>query len=658
MNNQKPGFSNRDPKAARPSSRDNMQNKNLQKQESKLDQWIEQKMQTGSPPPGQHIVHARNNAGNNQNAQQQKNRQQQGPKKSFFKRKPKPQKVFFPKFSNRKYKGKLRIFPLGGLNEVGRNCMVLEYEKDIIIIDIGLQFPDEDFLGVDYIIPDITYLKDKVDRIKGVLFTHGHLDHIGAVPYIIPELNFPEMYGTQLTMGLIQKRVKEFGLANQARINVIQPTDKLKLGNFEIDFFSITHSIPDAVGLIIKTPAGSMVHTGDFKFDMTPAVVQRPVDFAKISALSQQDIGALFIDSTNATKPGHTITETKIGESLDAIVKNTTGRIVIASFASQIGRLQQVINIAHKYGRSIVVSGRSLVENIELASKLGYLRVPQGLIHEIHKVKKMPDEKTMILTTGSQGEDVAALSRMALEQHPIIKIKKGDTVILSSSPIPGNEKAITAVINNLCRLGAKVIDNKIMDVHTSGHAQQEDLKLMMTLVSAKNVVPVHGEYYMRVANKDLAMSLGYTDEQTPIIENGGVLVMENNEIRKIDEKIQCNYILVDGLGVGDIGAQVIMDRQTMAENGIIMIMIPINKKSRKIEGEIEILSRGFIYMKESDALVAEMNELARNSYNALLKKRPDSKRNEAKKYLRDAMDRFVHQKIERHPLVLPILIEK
>lgn len=685
--------------------------------EDKLDQWLHQTLQSGSQPPEQKIVHQGQKAPSpdkqtpinqhtpqtpqaqkpqtvnppNQSTSQpqtphQKQNQPQEQKKSFqrprkpqrppFKvaqGKPQPQTDprtqkkpgFIKKLSNSmlprfgKYRGKLRIIPLGGLNEVGKNCMILEYGQDIIIIDMGYQFPEADLLGVDYIIPDISYLLNKKDRIRGIIFTHGHLDHIGAVSYVAPQLNFPMMYGTQLTMGLIQKQMEEFGLVNQAKIKVITANDTLQLGPFNISFFNVNHSIPDSVGIVVKTPAGNIVHTGDFKFDMTPSGAQKPADFAKISALSHQDIGALFIDSTNALKPGHTITEKTIGQSLESIVKNNTeGRIIIASFSSQIGRLQQIIDIAQKYGRNIILSGRSLVNNFTLAGKLGYLRVPKGLVHEIHRAKKMPDNKALILTTGSQGEDVAALSRMALEEHPIIKIKKGDTVILSSSPIPGNERAVTNVTNNLARLGAHIINNQIMDVHASGHAQQEDLKLMMTLVKARAVVPIHGEYFMRAGNKEVAMSIGYGENQAIIIENGDVLEIENNEAKFKGERIETKYVLVDGLGVGDIGAQVIMDRQTLAENGVLVILIPVDERTRKIKGEIEVISRGFIYMKESEALIKEIAEITTNSYQNIINKRPDAKRGDVKKYVREMLDKFVHQKIDRSPLILPILLEK
>ncbi|MBU0668236.1 RNase J family beta-CASP ribonuclease, partial [Patescibacteria group bacterium] len=556
------------------------------------------------------------------------------------------------------YHGKLRIIPLGGLNEIGKNCMALEYENDIIIIDMGFQFPEADLLGVDYIIPDITWLKGKEDRIRGIIFTHGHLDHIGAVSYLIPELKYPQMYGAQLTMSLIQKQLEEFGLINQSKINVITVKDTLRLGAFNISFFGVNHSIPDSLGVVVKAPAGNIVHTGDFKFDMTPSGCQMPAEFDKISALAHQDIAALFIDSTNALKPGHTITEQKIGESLDALVKSIEGRIIIASFSSQIGRLQQIVNIAAKYDRKIILSGRSLIDNFEIASKIGYLRVPQGMTHDLYRAKKIPPEKTIVLTTGSQGEDVAALSRMSLEEHSKIKITKGDTVILSSTPIPGNERAIITVTNNLARLGARIINNQIMDVHASGHAQQEDLKLMMTMVKPKAVVPIHGEYVMRVGCKELATSLGYSDEQGIIIENGGILEVENNVIRSKDEKVETKYIMVDGLGVGDIGAQVIMDRQTLAENGVLIILITVDEKTKKIKGEIEIISRGFVYMKESEALIHEITELAKKNYTEITEKRADLKRNEVKKYLRESIDKLVHQKIERSPLILPIIIEK
>lgn len=629
--------------------------------QSKLDAWLHQTLQSGGQPAQQKIVHEKRTFNKDNRAQRPERRE----KKRFFQRGNRAQRNQRPQQEQRaqrgpqrRWQGKLRVIPLGGLNEVGKNCMILEYGSDIILIDMGYQFPEADFLGVDYIIPDISYLKGKEKNIRGIIFTHGHLDHIGAVSYLIPELRYPQMYGTQLTMSLIQKQLEEFGLVNQSKINVITVKDTLQLGPFNISFFGVNHSIPDSVGIMVKTPAGNIVHTGDFKFDMTPSGQQKPAEFDKISAMSHQDIAALFIDSTNALKPGHTVTEQKIGESLDSVIKNTQGRIIIASFSSQIGRLQQIVNSAVRHGRKIILSGRSLIDNFEIASKIGYLRVPQGLTTDIFRSKKIPPEQSIVLTTGSQGEDFAALSRMAMEEHEKIKIKKGDTVILSSSPIPGNERAVTNVTNNLSRLGARIINNQIMDVHTSGHAQQEDLKLMMTLVKPRAVVPIHGEYFMRMGCKELATSLGYSDEQGIVIENGDVLEIENNETKFKGEKVENKYVMIDGLGVGDVGAQVIMDRQTLAENGVLVILIPVDEKTRKPKGEVEVISRGFIYMKESEALIKEIGELAHKNYQNIISKRPDAKRSEIKKYLRESIDKLVHRKIERSPLVLPIILDK
>ncbi|MCC7197075.1 ribonuclease J [Candidatus Peregrinibacteria bacterium] len=679
------------------------------KRESKLDLWIRQTLLSGGQKPETKIVHQPNPAqaqtSGHTNGQKTPGHPGQHPKaphkqghKGGYQHhagnqaRPaqphsgnQPAKLNLPKSQNEKrgfffnrnkpkqqtqggrtnWQGKLRIIPLGGLDEVGKNCMVLEYfpvnknaKSEIILIDLGFQFPEEDMLGVDYVIPDTAYLQDKLDRIRGIIFTHGHLDHIGAVPYLMPKLNFPPLYGTRLTMGLIEKRLEEFGILKQTPVHNITADDTIKLGVFDISFFRVNHSIPDAVGVVVKTPAGNIVHTGDFKFDFTPSGSQQPADFARISSLSQQDIGALFIDSTNALKPGYTISEKKVGESLGQIIKNNDGRILIASFSSQIGRIQSIIDYAKKYNRTIFLSGRSLIDNIAMAQKLGYLNVPNGLIHDIRKVKSIPQENALILTTGSQGEDVSALTRMASEEHPAVKIKKGDLVVLSSSPIPGNERAVTKVTNNLCRLGARIINNQIMDVHTSGHAQQEDLKLMMMLVKSKCVVPVHGEYYMRYGNKEVAMSIGYQESGTLIVENGDVMDMENNLIRATKEKVECNYVMVDGLGVGDVGAQVIMDRQTLAENGVLIIMVPTDEKTKKLKGEVDVISRGFIFMKQSEELIKAIAELAGESYKKIIEKRQDPKRAEVKKYLRETIDKFVHQKIERHPLIIPIIVEK
>lgn len=648
--------------------------------DKKLDRWIEQNLHMASPKiePAKQAEHS-NKTKTSPVAPPQKNRNNMGGQRKIFgffgKQKSTNAPIVkyphaivkSPQIINktinrspisRAHQGKLRIIPLGGLDEVGKNCMVLEYGNDIIIIDIGFQFPEEDMLGVDYVIPDITYLEDKLDRIRGIVITHGHLDHIGALPYLLPKLKFPPIYGTKLTMGLINKRLEEFGMQKEAKSHVITADNVIQLGRFNISFFRVNHSIPDSVGIVVKTPAGNIVHTGDFKFDFTPSGDQKPADFAKIASLSGQNIAALFIDSTNALKHGYTISEQKVGESMETIIKNHEGRIVIASFSSQIGRLQQIVDIAKKYHRTIFLSGRSLIDNVYIASKLGYLKIPVGLAHDIRKVHKLPENKILILTTGSQGEPVSALTRMALEDHPNVKIKKGDVVVLSSSPIPGNERAIFTVMNNICRLGAQIINNQIMDVHTSGHAQREDLKLMMHLVKAKTIVPIHGEYYMRYGNKEIAMGLGYAEKDTIMIENGGVIEIENGQARSTGEKVETKYILIDGLGVGDVGAQVMMDRQTLAENGVLIVIIPVDERTRKLKGNIDIVSRGFIYMKESEELTKAISGVAGNAYRHILEKRRDLKSSEIKKYIKESIDKYVHQKIERHPLVLPVVIER
>ncbi|MBI5413505.1 ribonuclease J [Candidatus Peregrinibacteria bacterium] len=553
-------------------------------------------------------------------------------------------------------RGLLRVIPLGGLDEVGKNMMVFEYDRDIVIVDMGLQFPEEDMLGIDYVIPDVSYLMNKLDRIRGVLITHGHLDHIGALPYLLPKLNFPPVFSGKLTVGLMQKRLEEFGLKQKAKLNVVDPTKQLRLGNFIVDWFRVNHSIPDSMGLILRTPAGTVVHTGDFKFDYTP-VFQAPTDFAKIASLGSQNVIALFSDSTNALKPGHTISEKKIGETLDDIIKAASGRIIIASFSSLIGRIQQVINSAAKYGRKVFISGRSMADNIAVAQQLQFLKVPPGILHPINKLGKIKDEHVLILSTGSQGEAVSALARVALGDHAHLSIKKGDTVVLSSSPIPGNERSIFTVINNLVRLGAHVIFNQVMDVHTSGHGQTEELKLMISLVKPKYLVPQHGELFMRQAHAEIGRTLGMADKNVVIVENGDVLEITNGELRKSAERVTANYVMIDGKGVGDVGAQIIMDRQVMAENGVLIVLFTADAKTKKLLRDPEVVSRGFIYMKESQEIVNETIALSKRSYEEAIDRMQNAKRGELKAYIRGCLDRFSHRKIERHPLILPIIVE-
>jgi len=562
-----------------------------------------------------------------------------------------------PMFKNQKVKkGVLRIIPMGGLNEVGQNMMIFEYENDIILIDMGFMFPDDDMLGIDYVIPDTTYLEERKKNIKAVIITHGHLDHIGGIPYMIEKLGYPPMYGTKLTMGLVEKRLEEFKMVNNVDMNVIDPNDKLKFGNFKIDFFRVNHSIPDGVGVYLQTPAGSAVHTGDFKFDETPADgIAAQID--KMMAIGNHGVDVLLSDSTNALKPGHTVSEMVIGDTLDEIIGSTHQRIIIASFSSLIGRIGQILTSAHKYKRKVFISGRSMLNNIEIASTLGYIKVPEGLVHPVKKANDVPDKNCLVLTTGAQGEPMSALTRISLGNHRDIEIKKGDKVVVSASPIPGNERATFTVINNLAKAGAEVIHHKIMDVHVSGHGQKEDLRRMIQYIKPKYLAPIHGEFFMRQAHGNIAIEEGYKKDQIILAENGGIIEIENRKARLVKETIPSKYILIDGLGMGSSDHAILSDRKHMSENGVLMPLITIHKKSRKLKGEIDIVSRGFMYMDESKEITNHLKEAAKKAYGEMMKKNPKARRGEIKAYIRQKLDKRVHKLIARRPLIIPIIIE-
>lgn len=553
--------------------------------------------------------------------------------------------------------GKVRIIPLGGLDEVGKNMMVLEYGHDIIVIDMGFQFPEEDMLGIDYVVPDISWLEERKHRIRGVILTHGHLDHIGGIPYMLPLLNFPKLHGTKLTMGLVEKRVEEFGIKKETVMNVIDPDDTLKFGRFKCRFFRVNHSIPDGVGVVIETPEGVVVHTGDFKFDETPAD-QVKADVGKLAELGRRkNVSVMFSDSTNATKPGHTVSEKDIGETLDKIIRETPGRIIVASFSSLIGRIQQVLLSAKKWNRKVYLSGRSIINNVAIAERLGYIKVPKGLIHDVRHAEKTPGKNALILTTGSQGEAVSALTRISLGDHKHVKIKKGDTVVISATPIIGNERAIFTVIDNLTKLGAKVIHNKIMDVHTSGHGNQEDLKMMINFVKPYHLVPIHGQYFMRQAHKELAEEMGIKPEKAIVVNNGDILELKKGRVTVSKEKVETNYILVDGYGMGDIGSRVIMERQMLAENGVIVISMKVHHKTKRLIGPPHIETRGFIYLEESEKIVKEIKSLVRKKYQILLNKHPKPGIKNIKDYTASVVDKYTHKKLGRRPLIVTAVVE-
>ncbi|MFA4891307.1 MAG: RNase J family beta-CASP ribonuclease [Candidatus Gracilibacteria bacterium] len=558
----------------------------------------------------------------------------------------------------------LRIIPIGGLNEIGKNLTIFEYnhtgnpkDKQILIIDMGLQFPEEDMLGVDYVIPDTSYLEANKKKIIGVVITHGHLDHIGGIPYILPKIDFPRVYATRLTKGLIDNRLKEFKLTRQAKVSAIDPKQSLKLGSFKIDFFRVAHSIPDSVGVIIDTPEGKIVHTGDFKFDDSPAGIQPKADLDKIGALGSQNVLALLSDSTNALKPGHTMSEFEIGQNLEGIIQQAKGRIIIASFSSLIGRIQQIFDYAEKAGRKIFVSGRSMEENIKIALSLGFLKIKLGQMHSVKNLNKAKDTEALILTTGSQGEAVSALTKISLSDHPHVRIKKGDTVVVSSTPIIGNERSIYTVINNLCVLGARVIHSQIMDIHTSGHGYQSELIQMIMSVKPKYFIPIHGEYFMRQTHKELAIQNGIPEQNCVIAQNGDVIEIAHKEVRLAPQKVPANYILIDGLGEGTIGSQVMVDRQKMSQNGIVAIILEINKKTKALKAPPNILSRGFTYMHEYEQITVELSDLIGKAYKEFQKFRPDADRKEVKRYIASVAEKYTHQKLERRPLIFPLVFE-
>lgn len=553
-------------------------------------------------------------------------------------------------------KGKLKIIPLGGLNEVGKNMTAFEYEDDIIIVDMGLEFPSEDMFGIDYVIPDISYLEDNKKRIRGVVITHGHLDHIGGIPYILPKLDFPPLFATKLTIGLIKKRIDEFKQDKLAQLNIISPDQILKLGQFTFSFFRVAHSIPDCVGIIIDTPIGKVVHTGDFKFDATPARNQAPADIHKMEALGSQNVLALFCESTNALKPGHSMSELDVGICLTKIIKEAPARVIIASFSSQVGRIQQILDAAVANNRKVFVSGRSMSETMSISASLGYLSFPKDLIFDIKKYKKIPDEQALILTTGSQGEAVSALTRISTGEHPHVKVQKGDMIVLSSSPIIGNEQAISTVINRLTMLGAEVIHNQIMDVHTSGHGKQDELARMINYVKPKYLIPIHGEYYMRQGLSKVAQQkCGMKENQVLMIQNGNILIAEPNSVKVSEEVVETKYILIDGLGEGHFDSQVQMDREIMSQNGALVVLVYV--RGKQLGRTPDVVSRGFIYMHESEEITKEISQLAADAFRRIMDKNPGANRQDIKKYIRQTIDKYTHTKIERRPLIIPLLIE-
>ncbi|MDR7810803.1 ribonuclease J [Lacrimispora sp.] len=546
---------------------------------------------------------------------------------------------------------KVKIIPLGGMEQIGMNITAFECEDSIIIVDCGLAFPTDDMLGIDLVIPDVSYLKQNIDKVKGFVITHGHEDHIGALPYILRDINVP-VYGTKLTIALIENKLKEHNLLKNTKRKVIKHGQSVNLGCFRIEFIKTNHSIADASALAIFSPAGVILHTGDFKIDYTP-VFGEPADLERFAELGKKGVLAMMCDSTNAIRPGFTPSEKTVGKTFDNIfADHKNNRILVATFASNVDRVQQVINSAAKYGRKVVVEGRSMVNVIGTASELGYINIPEGTLIEIDQLKNYPDEQTVLITTGSQGESMAALSRMAASTHKKISIKPTDVVILSSHPIPGNEKAVSKVVNELSMKGAEVISD---DTHVSGHACQEEIKLMYALVRPKYAIPVHGEYRHIMAQKNLVQAMG-TPKENVIIMSSGDVVELGQESWKIVDHVQAGGILVDGLGVGDVGNIVLRDRQNLAQNGIIVVVLTLEKYSNQLLAGPDIVSRGFVYVRESEDLMEE----ARNIVNDAVADCLDRHVNDwgkIKNVIRDSLSDFLWKRMKRNPMILPIIME-
>jgi ribonuclease J len=551
----------------------------------------------------------------------------------------------------RKASSKLRIIPLGGLEQIGMNITAFEYENSIVVVDCGLSFPEDDMLGIDLVIPDVTYLKDNIEKVKGFVITHGHEDHIGALPYILKQINVP-IYATKLTLGLITNKLREHNLVGTTKMKEVHHGQVINLGDFSVEFIKTNHSIQDASALAIYSPAGIVVHTGDFKVDYTP-VFGDAIDLQRFAEIGKKGVLALMCESTNAERPGFTMSERTVGKVFDNLFSEyTNSRIIIATFASNVDRVQQIINTAYRVGRKVAVEGRSMVNVIGTASELGYLQIPDNTLIEIDEVKNYPDEQVVLITTGSQGESMAALSRMAANIHKKITIKPNDTIIFSSNPIPGNEKAVSKVINELSMKGAKVI---FQDAHVSGHACQEEIKLIYSLVKPKYSIPIHGEFRHRVAQKHLAEELGVPKENIFLLNSGNVLELDE-EHAEVTGNVQNGGILVDGLGVGDVGNIVLRDRQHLAEDGIMIVVMTLERHSNVVIAGPDIVSRGFVYVRESEDLMENAREVVENALqNCVERNITDWSR--IKNMVKDALNDFLWKRTKRSPMILPIIME-
>ncbi|MDD4171010.1 MAG: ribonuclease J [Syntrophomonas sp.] len=547
---------------------------------------------------------------------------------------------------------RLNIIPLGGLGEIGKNMMAIRYQDTIVVIDSGLMFPEDELLGIDIVIPDITYLVENEDKVKAILLTHGHEDHVGALPYVLKEIN-PPIYGSKLTLGIVEGKLKEHNLDN-VKLNIVRPRDSINVGPLEIEFFRVSHSIPDAMGIAIHTPLGVIFHTGDFKIDQTP-VDGQVIDFRKMAELGEKGVLVMLSDSTNADRPGFTKSEKVVGNTFFELFGRCEGRIIVTTFASNVHRIQQVIDTAVKYDRKVAIVGRSMVNNVKISTQLGYIDIPENTLIEMEEINKYPPEKIVVATTGSQGEPMSALTRMATADHRWVGINSGDTVIISATPIPGNEKLVAKTIDLLFKQGAEVIYEKDMGVHVSGHASQEELKLILNIIKPRYFIPVHGEYRHLMKHAKIAESLGIPHSRIFVAENGQIIEISKKKAH-VAGKVTAGKVLVDGLGVGDVGNIVLRDRRQLSQDGIMIVVVSINKENGEIVAGPDIVTRGFVYVRESEQLIENAKAKVREAMEHCARKNI-TEWSVIKSQIRDKLGKHLYEKTGRRPMIMPIIME-